>query len=144
MRHNFAVGLAAVSLLVLAGCGDSSKLPEQASHGPNPTIPEPTKTLIPTVNVAKAIGWPEGAKPKAANDMTVNAFANGLDHPRWVYVLPNGEVLVAESNAPPKPTQCIKYLLGSHDQVCGGGEGARGPRERVREEGGAKVLPSPG
>ena len=108
MRHNFAVGLAAVSLLVLAGCGDSSKLPEQASHGPNPTIPEPTKTLIPTVNVAKAIGWPEGAKPKAANDMTVNAFANGLDHPRWVYVLPNGEVLVAESNAPPKPTQGIK------------------------------------
>ncbi|MDO9412821.1 MAG: sorbosone dehydrogenase family protein [Pseudolabrys sp.] len=88
--------------LALAGCGDSSKLPEQASHGPNPTIPEPVTSLIPTLHVAKAVGWPEGVKPKPAAGMNVNAFASGFDHPRWVYVLPNGDVLVAESNAPPK------------------------------------------
>jgi glucose/arabinose dehydrogenase len=59
--------------------------------------------LIPTVNIATAKGWPEGGKPTAANGMAVNAFATGLEHPRTVYTLPNGDVLVAESNAPPKP-----------------------------------------
>src|ERR1044072_6771836 len=59
--------------------------------------------MLPTVNIATAKGWPSGAKPVAANGMAVNAFATGLDHPRTVYVLPNGDVLVAESNAPPKP-----------------------------------------
>lgn len=93
---------AALAALILAGCGDNSKLPEQASHGPNPTIPAPTKSMVPTVSVAKATGWPEGAKPKAADGLSVNAFAQGLDHPRWVYVLPNGDVLVAESNKPKK------------------------------------------
>jgi glucose/arabinose dehydrogenase len=53
--------------------------------------------------VAPAKGWPDGAKPVTAPGTTVNALATGLDHPRWVYVLPNGDVLVAETNAPPKP-----------------------------------------
>lgn len=101
MRVSTAIvtGIVAVSL---AGCGDTSKLPEQASHGPSPTIPEPVTSWIPTIKVAKAVGWPEGVKPKPAAGMNVNAFASGFDHPRWVYVLPNGDVLVAESNAPPK------------------------------------------
>ncbi|MDP2411648.1 MAG: sorbosone dehydrogenase family protein [Pseudolabrys sp.] len=86
--------------LGLAACGDVSKLPEQATTGPNPTLPEPTKSWFPTVNIAKATGWPEGAKPVAAAGLAVNAFATGLDHPRWIYVLPNGDVLVAESNKP--------------------------------------------
>ena len=97
------------------------------SHGPNPTIPAPTKTLIPTVNVAKATGWPEGAKPKAANGLTVNAFANGLDHPRWVYVLPNGDVLVAESNAPPKPAAGHQRLDPGHGAVVGRRRRRRAP-----------------
>jgi glucose/arabinose dehydrogenase len=66
-------------------------------------LPEPNKTLIPTVNIAPAIGWPDGTKPTAAAGTQVAAFAEGLDHPRWLYVLPNGDVLVAETNAPPKP-----------------------------------------
>lgn len=74
-----------------------------AGSGPNPVLPEPDKNLIPTVNTAKAVGWAENAKPVAATGLAVNAFARGLDHPRWLYVLPNGDVLVAESNAPPKP-----------------------------------------
>jgi glucose/arabinose dehydrogenase len=86
--------------LFLAGCGDSANLPSQQAHGANPTLPEPNKTLIPTVHIAKAEGWKVGEKPTPAQGLSVTAFAAGLDHPRWVYVLPNGDVLVAESNAP--------------------------------------------
>ena len=87
----------------LAACGESSTLQVVDGTGPSPKLPEPNKTLIPTVNIAPAIGWPEGATPTAAQGLKVSAFAEGLDHPRWLYVLPNGDVLVAETNAPPKP-----------------------------------------
>ena len=87
----------------LAACGDTSSLQVSDGTGPSPKLPEPDKTLIPTVNIAPAIGWPEGAKPVAAAGTQVAAFAENLDHPRWLYVLPNGDVLVAETNAPPKP-----------------------------------------
>jgi glucose/arabinose dehydrogenase len=59
--------------------------------------------MIPLVKVARAHGWPAGATPTAAPGTRVAAFATGLHHPRWLYVLPNGDVLVAETNAPPKP-----------------------------------------
>ncbi|MFZ6642426.1 PQQ-dependent sugar dehydrogenase [Undibacterium sp. TC4M20W] len=68
--------------------------------GSQPTLPEPDKKLLPTVNIAKAIGWAEGEKPVAADGLAVSAYAYGLDHPRMLHVLPNGDVLVAESNAP--------------------------------------------
>ncbi|WP_130902181.1 sorbosone dehydrogenase family protein [Pseudomonas sp. Sample_23] len=87
----------------LAACGETSSLQVSDGTGPSPKLPEPNKTLIPTVNIAPAVGWPEGAKPTAAAGTQVAAFAEGLDHPRWLYVLPNGDVLVAETNAPPKP-----------------------------------------
>jgi glucose/arabinose dehydrogenase len=78
-------------------------LPVAAGTGPQPTLPAPRPTLIPTVNIAPAVGWPAGARPQTAPGTRVVAFASGLDHPRWIYVLPNGDVLVAETNAPPKP-----------------------------------------
>jgi glucose/arabinose dehydrogenase len=87
----------------LTGCADIAQLPLAAGAGPDPALPPPTKSLIPTVHVAPAKGWPAGAKPAAAPGWEVTAFAAGLDHPRWVYVLPNGDVLVAETNAPPRP-----------------------------------------
>ncbi|UVL42072.1 sorbosone dehydrogenase family protein [Pseudomonas sp. B21-040] len=87
----------------LAACGETSILQVSDGTGPSPKLPEPNKTLIPTVNIAPAIGWPKGAKPTAAAGTQVAAFAEGLDHPRWLYVLPNGDVLVAETSAPPKP-----------------------------------------
>lgn len=87
----------------LAACGETSSLQVSDGTGPSPKLPEPNKTLIPTVNIAPAIGWPAGAKPAAAAGTQVAAFAENLDHPRWLYVLPNGDVLVAETNAPPKP-----------------------------------------
>ncbi|HAL39566.1 MAG TPA: sorbosone dehydrogenase, partial [Polaromonas sp.] len=87
----------------VAACGDTALLPPEAGMGPNPTLPQPKTSLIPTVNIAPAKGWPEGVMPTPMAGLTVTALASGLDHPRWVYVLPNGDVLVAESNAPPKP-----------------------------------------
>jgi glucose/arabinose dehydrogenase len=71
--------------------------------GPNPELPAPSNAWIPTVNVASVKGWPEGAQPTPAPGLKVAAFADHLDHPRWLYVLPNGDVLVAETNAPPRP-----------------------------------------
>ena len=87
----------------LAACGESSTLQVVDGTGPTPKLPEPNKTLIPTVNIAPAIGWAAGATPVAGKGLKVTAFAEGLDHPRWLYVLPNGDVLVAETNSPPKP-----------------------------------------
>ena len=87
--------------LLLAAC-DSAELPDEQTQGPNPKIPAPSGALIPTINIAKATGWPQGEMPKPADGLAVNAFATGLDHPRWLYVLPNGDVLVAETNTPKK------------------------------------------
>ena len=95
--------LVGAALLALSGCGEMAKLSVAAGTGPTPTLPAPNKTLLPTVNIAPAQGWQAGAMPIAAAGTAVNPFAAGLDHPRWLYVLPNGDVLVAESNAPPKP-----------------------------------------
>ncbi len=87
----------------LTACGDVATLTVAAGTGPSPQLPPPHQTLLPTVNIAPAQGWAEGAKPVAAAGLAVDAFATGLAHPRWLYTLPNGDVLVAETNAPPKP-----------------------------------------
>jgi glucose/arabinose dehydrogenase len=78
-------------------------LAQDVGYGPNPQLPAPSKSLVPTVNIAPAVGWPEGGQPVAAKGLAVTAFARDLDHPRMVRTLPNGDVLVAETNAPPKP-----------------------------------------
>jgi len=84
---------------------EQATVPIEQGYGPDPTLPEPNPTLIPTVNIATAAPWPERSMPIAASGFAVNEFAGGLDHPRWLLVLPNGDVLVAESDAPPKPDQ---------------------------------------
>jgi glucose/arabinose dehydrogenase len=89
--------------LSLTACSEMAKQSVLAGSGPHPTLPAPQKTLIPTVNIAPAKGWPAGLKPVPAAGTAVAAFASDLDHPRWLYVLPNGDVLVAETNSPPKP-----------------------------------------
>jgi glucose/arabinose dehydrogenase len=89
--------------LSIAACGEPAQLPVSAGTGPNPVLPAPSTSLIPTINVVKAKGWSVDGKPVAADGMTVAAFARELDHPRWLYVLPNGDVLVAETNAPKRP-----------------------------------------
>jgi glucose/arabinose dehydrogenase len=91
-----------VVVMGLFGCGGFTSVSHEATVGPDPQLPPPQKSLIPTVHVAPATGWPAGAQPVAADGLAVTAFATGLEHPRWIYVLPNGDVLVAESAAPPK------------------------------------------
>jgi glucose/arabinose dehydrogenase len=95
--------LAVLSLcLGLAACGERATLPVMAGYGPNPILPPPQRSLLPTVLIAPAVGWLENETPMPAPGLRVQAFARGLDHPRWLYVLPNGDVLVAESAAPPR------------------------------------------
>ena len=85
---------------LMAACSTEANLPIDAGFGGNPTLPAPDPQTIPVMQVAEGTGWPAGEMPIAAEGLSVNAFATGLDHPRWLYVLPNGDVLVAESNAP--------------------------------------------
>jgi glucose/arabinose dehydrogenase len=93
--------MTAVAVLALAACGKSeSQTNSPVGYGYNPELPAPKKTLLPTVKVAPVARWADGATPKAAEGFRVQAFASGLDHPRWLLVLPNGDVLVAESNGP--------------------------------------------
>jgi glucose/arabinose dehydrogenase len=104
-RKLVLIGAALLALLALilfvAGC-ERATLPVSAGIGPAPMLPKPAKALLPTVNIAEATGW-NGGEPTPAAGLAVTAFAQGLDHPRWLQILPNGDVLVAETNAPPRP-----------------------------------------
>ena len=102
-------GAVALLCVLLTACAGEGVSPDPGL-GPAPKLPAPQSSLVPTVNVATAVGWPAGATPTAAPGMAVRAFATGLDHPRWLYVLPNGDVLVAESNAPPKKDEGFSLM----------------------------------
>ena len=91
-----------VAAAAIVACGETARLPFEAGVGPTPQLPAPNKTFIPTVKVSEAVGWTDTAGPTAPAGFKVTALARQLDHPRWVYTLPNGDVLVAESNKPPK------------------------------------------
>ena len=114
--HAFRPLAVLVLVVSLAAC-ESARLPFEAGVGPSPKLPPPTTSLIPTVDIAPAKGWADGATPKPAEALRVTAFATGLSHPRWVHVLPNGDVLVAEANAPERPLR--DELLGLKGKVMG-------------------------
>src|SRR6266850_3520251 len=117
--------LALIAAVIAAGC-ESARLPFSAAVGPDPVLLPPNPTRIPTVHFAPAKGWPAGVTPTAAPGTTVAPFAAGLQHPRWLYVLPNGDVLVAESAAPPQPEE-YKGLKGVAMKVVMRQMGARVP-----------------
>jgi len=108
MRHIhgrlFCAALA-LAAFTAVGCGGATQRSVAETTGPAPHLPSPKQSLIPTVHVVEASSWPEGATPVPGRDLEVQAFARGLDHPRWLHVLPNGDVLVAETNAPPRPDE---------------------------------------
>jgi glucose/arabinose dehydrogenase len=91
-----------VTASAVAGCGATARLAVADGTGPKPVLPAPRRSMLPMVNVVTAKGWTGDGKPVAAQGLTVVAFARELDHPRWLHVLPNGDVLVAETNAPPR------------------------------------------
>ena len=97
-----------IALAMSLGAWPASAQTPATSFGPNPVLPTPESSLLPTVKIATAKGWAAGQKPTAAAGLAVTAFADGLDHPRWLYVLPNGDVLVAETNAPAKESAGVK------------------------------------
>jgi len=118
MRNNHETTLALAAALVVAGCGSEARLQVADGTGPDPQLPPPAdEGYVPVVNIAPAIGWADGEKPLVADGMRVSVFADGLDHPRWIYVLPDGGVLVAETNAPERPLR--KELLGVKGWVMG-------------------------
>jgi glucose/arabinose dehydrogenase len=121
-RIAFSLALAAMVALS-TGCSSTSGAGEPIGVGPDPALPEPDTSLIPTINVVNAVGWSEGGKPVPVAGASVSAFATGLDHPRWLHVLPNGDVLVAETNAPERPDhgKGIKGFFFKHFQKKAGG-----------------------
>ena len=124
MRNNFLRALLCfVAFLAVTACGTPARLPVAAGTGLHPVLPPPESALIPVVNVVKAKGWAADATPMAADGLTVHAFARGLDHPRWIYVLPNGDVLVSETNAPKRPDDGpgIKGFFFRYFQAKAGG-----------------------
>lgn len=103
--------LPALTAVTMTACASPARLPQSAGEGPDPQLPPPTTRLLPTVNIAKAVGWPAGIQPTPASDLTVTAFARDLDHPRWLLTLPNGDVLVAETNAPSRPPRGLRERI---------------------------------
>ena len=126
---------------IIAACGDFARLPERADTGPSPALPPPRPTIVPTVNIAPAIGWSAGETPKAAPGLAVNAYASGFNHPRWIYVLPNGDVLVAEANRPPKePSSLLAWIMSKVQKRAGAGVPSANRISLVRDADGDGVA----
>ena len=123
MFKKILIGLLAL-IVIIAGTlwwlsrPDVSRLSNAELTGRVPVLSDPrVQSALPTINIARAAAWPANAAPTAAPGLTVNRFASGLDHPRNLYVLPNGDVLVAETNSPPRAGGGIsgwfaRYILG--------------------------------
>lgn len=111
MKKLLITVLVVAALVVAAGGGlvalsrHEATVPIEQTYGPDPVLVEPKAEWLPSVNVAEATPWPNGQMPVAAQGLEVKEYAGDLEHPRWLHVLPNGDVLVAESNAPPKPDE---------------------------------------
>ncbi len=104
------LSVAATGALWPAALSAQGELPAQ-SVGQEPKLPEPEESFLPTINWARAEPWPNGTMPKAADGLSVKAFARDLKHPRWIYVLPNGDVLVAEAASEPSPSWNPRALV---------------------------------
>jgi len=118
------------AFVTTAGCVGDAAVPGGTATGPSPALPEPSPTVIPTVRVAPAVGWPDAVTPTPAEGLSVHAFATGLSHPRWLYVLPNGDVLVAETNGPDRPEdgRGVSGLVAGFVQKRAGGKVASADR----------------
>ena len=109
----------AFGAVLLASCTAGSEEPF-VGFGSNPTIPAPEDDLLPRVNPAKAVGWPQGAAPVAPAGFVVTRFAGDLSHPRWLLVLPNGDVLVSEASSEPKPPEGLMDRIAQRVQAYAG------------------------
>src|SRR3954463_5289278 len=127
-RRVVALITIAGSTLTPLGCGTPARVPVMAETGVRPLLPPPKPSVIPVINVVTAKGWRDVSMPMAGDGLTVRAFARDLNHPRWLYVLPNGDVLVSETNAPKRPDD---------------GKGIKGFFFRLFQRKGGGAVPSP-
>jgi len=111
--------MAMIAALAMMGCARQNP-DDTGTFGPNPTIGEPTAGALPTLNNAKAVGWPAGAAPTPAAGLAVTRYAEGLAHPRWLYLLPNGDVLLAESSSKPSEGGGVETMVANHLMRSGG------------------------
>jgi glucose/arabinose dehydrogenase len=122
------IALAGAAVLVLAAAGPDN-FDVRTQIGPNPVLPEPQQYLLPPMHLAQPIGWKAGETPKVASGLRVQAFATGLEHPRSLYTLPNGDVLVVESRSPGiepirRPKNIIMNLVESQVTSAGTSTGS--------------------
>jgi glucose/arabinose dehydrogenase len=129
------IGLALLALLItVAGIlfflarPDEARLPQSALEGREPQFTEQRRQILPTVKIAKPVGWAQGAAPVPAKGLVVTRFAEGLDHPRSLYRLPNGDILVAESRAPEAVVESIKDRVASYLMSKAGAAGGSANR----------------
>ncbi len=120
--------LAVALVMVLASCDQGATIEPNKQIGPNPELPQAQNFLLPPMQVPKGVPWQEGEMPKVAVGLKIEKVAEGLMHPRQVYVLPNNDVLVAESNGPPKPTTQPKQLITGVIKNASGKGGPGGNR----------------
>lgn len=111
-------GVGVLSLAVISAAGwklllhpEAAVLPVASGFGPSPDLPKPNHTLFPTVNIATPVGWSGTQAPSPAQGLAVTAYAKNLNHPRWLYKLPNGDILVAESNSPKTDVKTVKSRI---------------------------------
>ena len=102
---------------------DTADLTEAQLTGPHPTLAKADAETIPTIVTADPIGWKANEAPVPAAGLTVSRFAQGLAHPRTIYTLPNGDVLVAETNSQPRKAGGISGMVMNYlmDKVGAGG-----------------------
>ena len=105
VRLAFSILATCIAVVIATSCAQKSEIAPETVSGPSPPLAAPDKALLPTVKISPVVGWKAGEAPTPASGVQVNAFATGLVHPRWLYVLPNGDVLVAETNRPPTPDE---------------------------------------
>ncbi|MBW8755432.1 MAG: sorbosone dehydrogenase family protein, partial [Sphingomonadales bacterium] len=92
--------------------GNPSDRTTDQTSGKTPLLVEAESETIPSVGLAKSIGWQPGEAPRAVAGLAVSRFAEGLDHPRTLLTLPNGDVLVAETNSPPRDGSGSRGITG--------------------------------
>lgn len=112
--------------LALAGCDEKATLTLDQQTGPDPVLPKARNYLIPPLQVPDGVGWKSGAVPEVAPGLKIEKIADGLMHPRTVYTLPNGDILVAESNSPgEEPLTTPKQVFAGYIKNLSG-KGAKG------------------
>lgn len=130
MKNAYLMTSLALALtLALSGCDEQNTLEASQQVGPNPELPDAQNFLLPPMQVPKGVPWQQGEMPKVAAGLSITKVADGLLHPRQVYVLPNNDVLVVEANGPAgKPKTAPKQLVTGIIQQSSGKGGKGGDR----------------